>query len=1063
MTLRERLSGTAACLVIIALLAGMPAVLLGVGGNPIPNHLPTFHGLVDLLTTPDDGTVALTALAYAGWLLWIVLALLLLTEIAAQLRGVQIPDVPGLRLPQLAVRQLVAAAAALFLAAPLMLAHPTPSVAAPLGAPAPQNADVLSRSGHHQVSAGRKTAMQRSAEHVVRPGDTLSGLAERYLDDPDRWPEIYGATQTVRQPHGRHLTDPDLIVDGWTVRIPHDGADVTDPKQPVVERHVHDGDTLSELAETQLGDPNRWPEIYSASEHLRQPDGARLRDPDLIRPGWTLRIPTGSTDRSQQSAATKHDAAPAPRQPAPHDHQEPGDGHGPEPNPHPSPAASTPSPTTAATESTPTASAEADRPAPSDVPEPTVTAPTAGLDAPWILSGLALGGAVLAGSAYLTLRRRREQLMRTRTAGSSVPRPEPAIRPVEKTIIAAGSVSADAVRATDQRLRELATTQLASGLPMPQVNTVELTDQDIVLHLGEPGDLSEPWTSRTDRRTWRAQHAGVQASNDIQQPAPYPLLVTIGTGDDGHIWLLNLEGLGVIDVAGDHTYGDDLLRYLCAELAVNPWSRDVIVACIGTATEVAPMNAERIRTFDSAQTAAAEMLTEAGATITRAREVSATTLTARAAQLADEAWPAQVLLLDGALADASGMADLLDLVAAQPARSATVVLIAAGSIAASDHHEIHLDDHGRLTVPHLELDLVSVGLTPDEAEGCALLLSQADTVVESKAPEPLPGEGNDQADATPVADDDEDQHGEPMFDESLQRHRPPTGTRADQAVTNRAFDSGLDTDLAAWFGESCDRPRLSLLGPVRVRANGRAIPKRKPFYTELLAYLALRENGARPEEVAEGFGLALPSVRTSIKTVRDWLGVNPRTGERHLPEATRSRAAMARGIAVYQVDDLLVDVDLFERLRRRAGQRGPDGTEDLCAALSLVTGRPFDQLRPGGWSWLVDLNVDNAMVCAVVDVAHELVERFLALDEPARARAAAETALLAAPSDPIPKLDLAAVANHEGHTKEARLLALEVARDADVDGLPADLGRQIGAQVQVLIDQHEQVVGRVAS
>lgn len=1062
MTVRERLSGISACLVIIALLAGMPAVLVGVEVNPIPNHLPTYHGLVALLTTPDDGTVALAALGYAGWLVWIVLALVLLAEIAAQLRGVQTSDVPGLRLPQLAIRQLVAAAAALFLAAPLVLAHPTPSVAAPATVTAPQNADTLRRVSHHPTSAEHKVSTQWSAEHLVRPGDTLSGLAERYLDNADRWPEIYDATETVRQPDGRHLTDPDLIVDGWTVRIPHHGADVTDPERLVTERHVRDGDTLSELAESQLGDSNRWPEIYRASDHIRQPGGDRLQDPNLIRPGWTLGIPTGSASSSQPSTTTTHDAPPAPHQSAPQVHQKPRNRNDSEPTPRPSPAAPTSAPTTAATGGAPAPSAEANRSAPTDVREPTVTAPTAGLEAPWILSGLAVGGAVLAGSAYLTLRARREQQMRLRTPGSSVPRPEPALRPVEKTIIAAGSVSADTVRAMDQRLRELAATQLESGRPIPKIETVELTDRYIVLHLNEPADLNEPWTPRTDRRTWRAPHAGACASDDAGQPAPYPLLVTIGTGDDGQIWLLNLEGLGVVNVLGDRTYGDDLLRYVAAELAINPWSRDVTVACVGVATEVAPMNTERIRTFDSAESAAAEIRTEAQSTIARSNEVGASTLTARTAQLADEAWPAQVLLLDGKAADAPGMTDLLDMASAQPERSATVVLAAAGSTA-TNHHEICVDDHGRLTMPHLDLDLVSVGLTPDEAQGCALLLSQADAVVESTGPELLPGGKGDRAEATPATDDDGVQRGGPAPDEPLGLHPMSTVTRADSLPTTLVSDPHLEADLSAWFAESCDRPRLSLLGPVRVRANGRAIPKRKPFYTEVLAYLALRENGARPEEVADAFGLALPSVRTSVKTVRDWLGVNPRTGERHLPEATKSRAAITQGVAVYQVDDLLVDVDLFERLRRRACRRGPDGAEDLCVAMSLVSGRPFDQLRPGGWSWLVDLNVDSAMVCAVVDVAHDLVERFLAQNEPGRARAAAEAALLAAPTDPIPRLDLAAVAHHEGHRQEARRIALEVVRDAEVDGLPADLGKRVEARIRSLVGESGSLAGQVAS
>ena len=166
---------------------------------------------------------------------------------------------------------------------------------------------------------------------------------------------------------------------------------------------------------------------------------------------------------------------------------------------------------------------------------------------------------------------------------------------------------------------------------------------------------------------------------------------------------------------------------------------------------------------------------------------------------------------------------------------------------------------------------------------------------------------------------------------------------------------------------------------------------------------------------------------------------------------------------MYQVDDLLVDVNLFERLGRRAARRGPDGTDDLCVALSLVTGCPFDQLRPGGWSWLVDLNVDNAMVCAVVEVAHDLVERFLARDEPARARAAAETALLAALSNPIPKLDLAVVAHHEGHTDRARRIVLEVVDNAELDGLPADLGKRLEDQVRHLSRKGDVVADRAVA
>ena len=165
-------------------------------------------------------------------------------------------------------------------------------------------------------------------------------------------------------------------------------------------------------------------------------------------------------------------------------------------------------------------------------------------------------------------------------------------------------------------------------------------------------------------------------------------------------------------------------------------------------------------------------------------------------------------------------------------------------------------------------------------------------------------------------------------------------------------DPTLDDDVTAWFSDRCDRPRLTLLGPVGVRAHGTPISKRKPYYTELLTYLATRPHGATPEEVADAFSITGPRVRNDVKVVRDWLGINPRTGRKHLPDARDTAAAQDRGIGVYQIEDLLVDADLFRRLRVRGETRGPDGITDLRRALepghrTAVRPAPARRAGPG--------------------------------------------------------------------------------------------------------------------
>ena len=166
-------------------------------------------------------------------------------------------------------------------------------------------------------------------------------------------------------------------------------------------------------------------------------------------------------------------------------------------------------------------------------------------------------------------------------------------------------------------------------------------------------------------------------------------------------------------------------------------------------------------------------------------------------------------------------------------------------------------------------------------------------------------------------------------------------------------DPTLDAHVTDWFADECWRPRLTLLGPVAVRAHWQPIEKRKAFYVEVLSYIALREHGATPDELATAFGHSEGTARISVGTVRAWLGTNPRTGEPHIPHADKTEPAKAGGVRAYQVVDLLVDVDLFRRLRVRGEARGSEGINDLVTALALVNGRPFDRVREAGWAWLL--------------------------------------------------------------------------------------------------------------
>ena len=288
-TLRQRLRGLAATLVILLLVTGVPFLLIAIGAAPWKADL---AALRTLLTSPDDGTLAMVVIAAVAWIAWAFVALSVVLEVVSQVRGLPTPTLPVLGAPQRAVGQLVAVAALLFVAGPTVVAaFPAPPARAAAAAPvletprlAPVEASPVLPEAAPLPAAEAPTKQRSTIDYTVKRGDSLWKIAERLLGDGTRFTEIVELNEDVL--NGR----PDFIVSGTVLKVPHEVTE-PEPDRPAEEYVVQPGDTLSEIAEAKLGDPMRYPELFQASRNAVQPDGARLTDPDLIRPGWEITIP----------------------------------------------------------------------------------------------------------------------------------------------------------------------------------------------------------------------------------------------------------------------------------------------------------------------------------------------------------------------------------------------------------------------------------------------------------------------------------------------------------------------------------------------------------------------------------------------------------------------------------------------------------------------------------------------------------------------------------------------------------------------------------------------------
>jgi hypothetical protein len=174
-----------------------------------------------------------------------------------------------------------------------------------------------------------------------------------------------------------------------------------------------------------------------------------------------------------------------------------------------------------------------------------------------------------------------------------------------------------------------------------------------------------------------------------------------------------------------------------------------------------------------------------------------------------------------------------------------------------------------------------------------------------------------------------------------------------------------------------------------------------------------------------------------VSRTRQWLGSGP-SGQLylgHVADGGSYRLSAEVGCDWYD----------FQALAQRGLAAGPDGMDDLAAALNLVRGRPFLGVNPATFGW-AEADAQD-MISAIVDVAEVLGEHARAAGDFRRVQWAAARGLAAEPVAERLHLMAAEAATAGGDQEEAERIVARLRRciqelDPD-DDLDAGLATQL--------------------
>lgn len=1095
------LRSLSALVVLVAVVVGAPMALWVLGRGLLPAGVPSAGEFWEGLTTRDTGGVFLGLLVVVGFIAWAVFTVCVVLEIAALLIGRRRAwRIPLLRVPQSVATALISViltgtvmlggASAAIAQAPAQDLHQ--SLSAGIAATAEASPVRALAAAPEQAATAAPPAAATAAAQALAAGpvwtvaryDTFWGIADKTLGDGRRYQEIVQLNVGVAQADGRAVQDSSTNLEiGWQLRLPADAAapPTTAPVVSVDQVTVQQGDTLSGIALDQLGDATRYPEIAALNG---------ISDADLINPGQVIRL-SGPTATSDPVVITPVAAAPAAEEAGQNQTQSPAaaaaaapaaaDSVGQNQPPAAGPAAPT---AEAPLELTPPAAPttgpvgqnEAQTPAlqePATVPS-TASAESATGDgedrdhAAVAPAAVGMGvSAVLAAAVWWGLLAARRRKGRRRPSGEQpVLVSLPAAR-VERRI--RERASARDVMWMDNALRYAAA--LATGrdaTDLPDVTCVWLSDTELQLQLAAPAAAPAPFTAEGD--SWVLPVTATipePGEEDWADPAaPFPLLTSVGDLD-GETLLVDFERLGAVSVTGDADRTRDLLTHIAVELANNAWSDHLQVTLVGWGPELVALNPDRVRHLPTVGEVVRVVRGRIGETREAMADLQTTVLADRVVDPGAGDWSPEVWLIDAAAADddLQALEQVLAGVAAA-GRSTVAVIARAEGFAPAGGAVINVDADGILSLPALlgEQRVHAAGMDP---EALGRLLELFECAGQFQRPGPMPGTdswargmstagslipeelvvaadlGRSDGDlpvvdeAGELAEADDQEIGQNSGQVLPLRVGPSTAAAAALAATV-ADDPELDNDLAEWFDPVPRRPRVAVLGPPLVVANG-VMPTGRPVrMTEIAIYLGTHREVDADKFVtdlwAEDATIKAVSRRSDISRVRTWLGVDE-NGRKYLPEARSKPYRMTR----------LLDLDLFRRLRKRADARAgagdPVGAQrDLLSALMLVRGPVMAGASRDAYAWLVTSDPAGVLQAplTVIATAHQLVDSALADDDLDLARMAADIGHRVDPAEDQPLCDLLRISHRAGNDLDARSWAQLLLQTNGVES-PEDL------------------------